>query len=272
VASRGHLVLIHSDQDNLITELSRIAADLNSIWTPAQTLKKYHALLAQLNLMMHDQDLDPFEKFEVLTDFFFHKKQFSPLLSKPTTIKFLLPYALLSRSGPSELLLLLFICLCQSLQLPIQVIKNDEKIVIKVVYEGKSFLFDFRRRCEALTTDEILKLINEGCDCTKSLTIDEVLSRYLLTIKTQSLRERSFINLYKIQTYLIYHQPFVLNHIVDRARAAYAIGDVVKAAEDIGQYLAFHSEKISNNKFLKLIGKLNRENIMKNLPPFRDHE
>ena len=78
-----------------------------------------------------------------------------------------------------------------------------------------------------------LELINAGCDATKSLSIDEILSRYLLTMKTQSLRERSFLSLYTILTYLIHHQPFVLNHIVDRARAAYAIGDLVKAAEDI---------------------------------------
>jgi regulator of sirC expression with transglutaminase-like and TPR domain len=256
----------------LISELSRIAHDLNSVWPPSGTLKKYRALLAQLNLNLEDQDLDPFERFEVLKTFFFEQKKFSPMVSKPKLEKYLLPYVLLSRSGPPELLLLLFICLAQSLQLPLQVIKNDDaKIVIKVIHEGKSFLFDFQRHCETLNSDEILDLINGGCDATKCLSVDEVMSRYLLTMKTQSLRERSFLSLYTILTYLIHHQPFVLNHIVDRARAAYAIGDLVKAAEDIGQYLSFHSEKMSNYKFLKLIRKLNRENLLKNIPPFRDN-
>jgi len=255
----------------LISELSRIAHDLNSSWPPSGTLKKYQTLLAQLNLNLADQDLDPFERFEILRAFFFDQKKFSPLVSKPKLEKFLLPYVLLSRSGPPEILVLLFICLAQSLQLPLQVIKNDTDIVIKVLHEGRSHLFDFRRHCEALNSDEILELINCGCDATKCLSIDEVLSRYLLSMKTQSLRERSFLSLYTILTYLIHHQPFVLNHIVDRARAAYAIGDLVKAAEDIGQYLTFHSEKMSNYKFLKLLRKLNREKLMKNLPPFRDH-
>jgi len=277
MATRGHLVLINPDHDSLISELSRIAYDLNSMWPPSLTLKKYHSLLAQLNLTLNNQELDPFEKFEILKDFFFKKKNFSPLASKPKLEKYLLPYILLSRSGPQEMLLLLFLSLAQSIGLNVDVIKNESsgqnvEIIIKVIHEGRSFLFNFARKCETLTTDNILELINSGCDCTKHLPINEVLSHYLLLIKTQSLRERSFLSLYKIQTYLIYHQPFVLNHIVDRARAAYAIGDIVKAAEDISQYLSFHSDKMSNSKFLKLLRKVKDDKISKHLPTFRDHQ
>ncbi len=258
MATRGHLVLINTDHDSLISELSRIAYDLNSTWTPDSTLKKYRALLAPLHLTLQDQDLDPFEKFEILKNFFFTQKKFCKMASKPTLEKHLLPYVLLSRSGSPELLLLLFLCLAQSIQIPVQVIKTEKAHIIKLVHEGKSFLFDFNRGAEVLNSDEVLQLINEGCDCTKYLSSDEVLIRYLLTIKTQCLRERSFLSLYTVLSHLITHQPFVLNHIVDRARAAYAVGDIVRAAEDIGQYLAFHSEKMANYKFLKLLGKINR--------------
>lgn len=271
MASRGHLVLINTDHDTLISELSRIAYDLNSLWTPALTLKKYQSLLAQLNLMMADQDLDPLDRFEILKEFFFRHKKFSPLVSKPKIEKYLLPYILLSRAGPPDMLLLLFICLTQSLQIPAQVLKNDKKMILKIVAEGKAHFFDFRRGGEALSSEEILDLVNEGCDASKCLKVDEILTRYLLLMKTQCLRERSFLTLYKVQTHLIHLQPFVLNHIVDRARTAYAIGDIVKAAEDIGQYLSFHSEKMSNYKLLKLLKKVNHEKILKNLPTFRDH-
>lgn len=271
MAAKGHLVLIKSEDDGLVSELSRFAHDLNASWPPSLTLKKYQALLAQLLLLTHDKDLDPFERFAVLKTFFFTHKQFSPLVSKPKLEKYLLPYVLLSRSGPHEMLLLLFLSLAQSIRLPLQVIKMDSKIIIKVIHEGRTFLFDFKRQCETLSTEEILDLINHGCDCTKNMPLTEVFSKYLLMIKTQCLRERSFLHLYKIQTYLIHHQPFVLNHLVDRARAAYAIGDLVKAAEDIGHYLSFHSEKMTNNKFSRLVKKIRGEKLLKNLPYFKDH-
>ena len=42
-----------------------------------------------------------------LKDFFFEQKTFSTLSSKPKLDKYLLPYTLLSRKGPEELLLLI---------------------------------------------------------------------------------------------------------------------------------------------------------------------
>jgi regulator of sirC expression with transglutaminase-like and TPR domain len=270
LASFGHLVLIDTESDYLISELSRVSHDINSVWVPSQTIKKYHSLAAQLHLLTEDKDLDTQERFEVLKSFFFHSKRFSPLAAKPKMDRFLLPYILLSRSGPQEILLLLFICLARTLNIHLSVIKSTDRTILKFIDNGRPVLCDFRNRGRLLDTNEVIELINEGCDFTKTVEQRDLLARYLLLMKTQCLRERSFIHLYKIQSYLITHQPFVLNHLVDRARAAYAIGDLVKAAEDIGQYLSFHTDKISNYRFLKLLKKLREEKVFKNFPYFND--
>lgn len=269
---RDHLVLLTHPTHATIAALGQIAYDLNASWNSTATLKKYESLVAQLMLLQQNtKDLDAMDRFEILREFFFKQKQFIPLSTKPKLERFLLPYTLLSRSGPPELLLLLFLSLAEAAQLPLQVVEYHQKIIIKFIDAGHSRLFDFKNACQLLTTQEVLDLVNTGSDCNRTLEATELLSQYLLLLKTQSLRERSFISLYKIQTYLIQHQPFALNHFLDRARAAYYIGDVVKAAEDMGQYLAFHKDTVINGRLLRLAKKIKDEGLLKNLPYIGDH-
>lgn len=267
MAQTGHLVLIDSDNDNVISELSRIAEDINPVWTPALTVKKYRSLQNQL-LVLETAGTE--ESFDRLKKFFFEQKKFGMLASKPKLEKYLLPYILLSRSGPSELLVLLFLSLGKTLHLQIEVIQHNGKLILKVIDQGKSRLFDFKQKGKELSTEQIIELINSGCDCTQTAKWTDLLSQYLILLKTQCLRERSLLHFYKVQTYLVHHQPFALNHLVDRARAAYAVGDLVKAAEDLSRYVAFHSDKMTNNRYAKLIKKIKDEKILKNIPYFND--
>ncbi len=258
----NHLVLINSQSDYVITELSRIAHDIKSSWTPDQTIKKYRALRAQLHQTVPEwQALSSSERFEALKNFFFAEKGFDTLASKPTLDKYLLPYTLLSRSGSEELLILIFISLAQSLELKVEVIDGPEAPVIKLIDDGKSRLFCFKGAGRELTKPEVVDLVNKGCDCTRTLQPNELLARYLVLLKTQCLRERSLMHFYKMQTYLVHYQPFALHHLIDRARAAYAIGDLVRAAEDLGQYVTFHSEKVTNSRYLKLIRKIKEKHF-----------
>lgn len=257
ISSTNHLVLIHSQNDYVITELSRIAHDINSTWTPDQTIKKYRALQAQLTYKIpHPAQLSGLDRFLILQDFFFAEKKFSPLASKPSLEKLLLPYTLLSRGGTQDILLLIFLSLAKSLNLTVEVLKNETTTILKLIDEGKSRLFLFEKNLHELNKQEVLDLVNSGCDCTKTLSTHELLASYLVLLKTQCLRERSLIHFYKLQTHLIHYQPFDLHHLIDRARAAYAIGDIVRAAEDLGQYVTFHSEKVTNSRYLKLLRKL----------------
>ena len=254
--------------------LSQIAYDLNASWLTTSTLKKYEKLLAQLTSLVPlpvESDLDGMDRFEILKDFFFHQKKFIPLETKPKLDRYLLPYTLLSRSGPVELLLLIFLGLAETLNLSLQVVEHQNHIMLKLVHEGRSKIFDFNNRCQLLSSQEVLDMVNEGSDYTHCLQFSDLVSNYLLLLKTQSLRERSFINLYKIQTYLIQLQPFALNHFLDRARAAYAIGDVVKAAEDMSQYLAFHKDNVVNQRLVRLVKKIKSEGVLKNIPYIGDH-
>jgi hypothetical protein len=130
-----------------------------------------------------------------------------------------------------------------------------------LIDQGKSRLFEFENKCSELSTQEIVNLVNQGCDCTKAVTQEELLVRYLVLLKTQCLRERSLIHFYKMQTYLVHYQPFALNHLIDRARAAYAIGDIVRAAEDLGQYVVFQSEKVTNSRYLQLIRRIKEKHF-----------
>jgi regulator of sirC expression with transglutaminase-like and TPR domain len=249
--------VINSENDFLVTELSRIAQDIKSSWTLDQTLKKYRTLQQQLKSSPASLNaIRASEKLTALKYFFFNEKKFCPLASKPSLDKYLFPYTLLSRSGPTESLLLLFLNLARSLDLNIEIIDRTSSPILKIVEDGKSLLFDFNEQCRELSTLDVVELVNEGADCTKTLSAQELLTRYLILLKTQSLRERSLINFYKIQTHMIHLQPFALHHLVDRARAAYAIGDVMKAAEDLGQYVTFHSEKVTNSRYIKLLRKL----------------
>ncbi len=262
ISSANHLVLIHSQNDYVITELSRIAHDIHPAWTPDQTIKKYRALQAQLTLKIpHPAELTAFDRFLILQDFFFAEKKFSPLVSKPTLDKFLLPYTLLSRSGSHDLLVLIFLSLAKNLGLSLEVLNSETTTILKLIDEGKSRLFSFEKNLHELSKQDVVDLVNSGCDCTKTLPVQDLLARYLLLLKTQCLRERSLINFYKLQTHLIHYQPFALHHLIDRARAAYAIGDIVRAAEDLGQYVTFHSEKVTNSRYLKLLRKLREKHF-----------
>lgn len=258
--SLSHLVLIDGQADFVMTELARIAHDINSSWTPDQTFKKYRALQEQLRSQV-SSSLPPTERFESLKAFFFGKKNFDILLSKPSLEKYLLPYTLLSRSGSQEILVLLFLSLARSLDLNVSALEARNKTILKWVDNGKSRLFEFGNKCSELSTQEIVDLVNLGCDCTKVITSEELLIRYLILLKTQCLRERSLIHFYKMQTYLVHYQPFALNHLIDRARAAYAIGDIMRAAEDLGQYVVFQSEKVTNSRYLQLLRRIKEKHF-----------
>ncbi len=239
----------------MISEMARIAQDMNPSWTVELSLKKYRTLVDQLRQIPCSES-SPTALFEILRRFYFEKKQFAPLESKQSLEKCLLPYALLSRSAPPEMLVLLFLSLARSLDLPVTVLSLSPHIVVKFVDQGKNRLFVFQNQCRELHGQEVVDLVNQGCDCTQSIHTTELLMRYLVFLKTQSLRERRLVNFYKLQSYLVQHQPFALHHLIDRARAAYAIGDIVRAAEDLGQYVTFQSEKVTNNRYLKLLKKI----------------
>jgi hypothetical protein len=253
-SSVNHLVLVHSEHDYFVTELSRIAADMKSSWSPELTVKKYRALLEQASSL--ELSGSPRERLVCLHDFFFNKRGFTSLASKPTLDKCLLPYTLLSRSGPPEVLLLLFLSLAKNLNLQLEVLQGPSLWIIKLLDGGKSHLFEFNSSFREISKDEIVDMVNAGCDFTQPVNSKTLLTSYLFLLKTQSLRERSLIQFYKLQSHLIHHQPFALQHLVDRARAAYAIGDLVRAAEDIGQYMTFRSEKVTNSRYVKLLRKM----------------
>jgi regulator of sirC expression with transglutaminase-like and TPR domain len=249
-----HLVLVHSEHDYFVTELSRIAADMKSSWSPELTVKKYRALLEQASkLNLPDS---PRERLFCLQHFFFNERGFSVLASKPSLDKCLLPYTLLSRSGPPEVLLLLFLSLAKNLNLQVEVLQGPTLWIVKLLDSGKAYLFEFNSTFREYSKAEIVDMVNAGCDFTRSVNAKTLLTSYLSLLKTQSLRERSLVQFYKLQSHLIHHQPFALQHLVDRARAAYAIGDLVRAAEDLGQYMTFRSEKVTNSRYAKLLRKM----------------
>ena len=196
----GRLVLIHSDTDVMISELARVAQDINSSWPVDMSLKKYRHLAEQLRLHL-PLGASPHDTFEHLRRFYFEQKKFSTLASKPRLEKCLLPYTLLSRSGPPEMLVLLFVSLARSLDLPVEVLSLSPQTVIKFVDQGKNRLFLMQNQCRELTRNEIVDLVNAGCDCTQSLRPTDLLMSYLVFLKTQSLRERRLVHFYKIQVH-----------------------------------------------------------------------
>lgn len=261
--TQERLAVVDPQRDIIFVDLSHIAHDLSSLWPLHRTLQGCQSLSKELVTTVGTNASDSLKHFEAVCDFFFKQKKFKPLKSKPTLAKYLLPYTLLSRRGPVEILLPLFIGLCRHLNLNIQVAHYNKDIILKLVVDGKSHFFNFKKACEPLTSEDLIQLVNSGCDCSQIVSEHDVLTKYLLRIKHQCLRERSLISLYKIQTYLMKYQPFALNHILDRARAAYAIGDVVKAAEDVSQYLTFSADRINNTRMIKLMRKINNTSLLR---------
>jgi regulator of sirC expression with transglutaminase-like and TPR domain len=263
VLSQERLAVVDTQKDSLFIDLCHIAHDLSSLWPLNRTLQGCHSLAKELTAHAGTNSPEPLQHFELVCDFFYQTKKFKPSKSKPTLEKCLLPYTLLSRRGPLEILLPLFIGLSRKVGLQVVVAHYNKVVILKLIVDGKSHFYDFTNRCTKLTSEDLITLVNSGCDCSQVLSDNEVLTKYLLRIKHQSLRERSFLSVYKIQTYLMQYQPFALNHVLDRARAAYAIGDIVKAAEDVSQYLTFSADRINNTRMIKLMRKLNSHNIMK---------
>lgn len=266
VLSQEHLTVVNSHKDTLFVSLCQIANDLSSLWPLHKSLNGCQALSKELLATAGTNNPDTLKHFQDVCDFFFKQKKFKPLKSKPSLEKYLLPYVLLSRRGPVEILLPIFINLNHQLNLPVQVASYGKDIILKLIVDGKSHFFNFKKGCELLTSEDLVHLFNSGSDCSIILTEQEVLTKYLLRLKHQCLRERTLLSLYKVQTYLMSYQPFALNHILDRARAAYAIGDIVKAAEDVSQYLSFSANRINNIRMIKLMKKINSHSLLRRFP------
>lgn len=261
------LAVVDPQKDLLFIHLSRIAHELSARWPVNKTLQGCQNLSKELLSTVGRQASDPLKHFEDVCYYFFKQKKFKPLKSKPNLEKYLLPYALLSRRAPIELLVPLFIALCRQVQIQVQVVHyGGQEIILKLLIEGKSHFFNFNKAGERLTSEDLIALVNSGTNCSEVIKEDDILAKYLLRLKNQCLRERSFLNLYKIQTHLMSYQPFALNHLLDRARAAYAIGDIVRAAEDVSQYLSFSAQRIHNTRMLKLVRKINQHHLLRRFP------
>ncbi|MCB9073810.1 MAG: hypothetical protein H6623_09320 [Bdellovibrionaceae bacterium] len=257
------LAVVDTQRDTLFIGLSHIAHDLSSLWPFNRTLQGCQNLTKDLVHHVGINGPDVEHQFRVLCTYFYDQKRFKPMKSKPTLEKCLLPYALLSRRGPLEILLPLFLGLARKIGLQVSVVYYGKNIILKLVVDGQSHFYDFTKHCQRLTSEDLIALVNSGCDCTKLVDDNEVMAKYLLRIKHQCLRERSFLSLYKVQTYLMQYQPFALNHVLDRARAAYATGDMIKAYEDVSQYLAFSADRINNTRMIKLMKRLNNHALLK---------
>lgn len=261
--TQERLAVVDPQRDTLFLDLSHIAHDLSALWPLHRTLQGCQILSKELLTTVGANASEPLKHFEAVSEYFFKQKKFKPLKSKPTLEKYLLPYTLLSRRGPVELLLPVFIALSSQLGLNVQVAHYGSEIIVKLIIDGKAHFFNFKKACEQLTSEDLITLVNSGCDCSQTVSEQELLTKYLLRIKQQCMRERSLLSLYKVQTYLMKYQPFALNHILDRARAAYAIGDIVKAAEDVSQYLTFSADRINNTRMIKLMRKLNNHSLLR---------
>jgi len=266
VETQKRLAVVDPQKDILFIHLSRIANELSPRWPDRKSLQSCHTLSKDLLSSVGDHHPDPFKHFEAVCIYFFKIKKFKPLKSKPTLDKYLLPYALLSRRGPLELLLPLFIALCRQVHLDPLVAHYGQDIILKLLVHGKAHFFNFTKGGEPLTSEDLIALINSGSDCSHVIKEDDVLAKYLLRLKNRCLRERSFLNLYKVQTHLMSYQPFALHHLLDRARAAYAVGDIVRAAEDVSQYLSFSAQRIHNTRMIKLVRKINQHQLLKRFP------
>lgn len=271
MTTQERLAVVDPHRDILFVDLSHIAHDLSSLWPLHRTLQGCQNLAKDPLSTVGSHSSDPLKHFDAVCDYFFKQKKFKPLKSKPTLEKYLLPYTLLSRRGPIEILLPIFIGLNRHVNLNVQVAYYGKEIILKLMVDGKSHFFNFKNACEPLTSEDLIRLVNSGCDCSQTVNEQDILTKYLLRIKHQCMRERSLLSLYKIQTYLMKYQPFALNHILDRARAAYAIGDIVKAAEDVSQYLTFSADRINNTKMIKLMRKINKHSLIRKFPYLGDH-
>lgn len=259
---RESLFLFSNRSSSTVFELSQLAYDLNASYLPNSVLKKFEVQAQILKAFCKEHATDSIDCFEILKIFFFERQKYSLLSCRYKVDRLLIPFALNSHSAPLELLLLLFVSFAEEVKIQLQVLPHGNDWIIKWVHDGHTKLFDFRLHCQTLRTEDLLALINDGVDCSHWMGKSELMNQYLLLLKTQCLRERSFLQLYKIQTYLLRYQPFALNHLLDRARAAYAIGDVVRAAEDLGEYLSFHKDTVINNRWVKLFNKMRKDGFL----------
>ena len=90
------------------------------------------------------------------------QKEFSTLASKPKLEKLLVHYTLLSRKGPEELLLLIFVSLGKALDLPLSVVECRSDMVLKFLDNGRSILLDFHKKCQPLSTEDVINLVNDA--------------------------------------------------------------------------------------------------------------
>lgn len=172
----------------------------------------------------------------------------------------LLGFALLSHRGPSELLALVFSSLAAEVGLPVSLMHVGPKPILKLLHQGQSYFYRMDKNIQELNKEEVLDLINEEVMDASALPPAVALSDYLMLLKRLALKQRNFLQLYQIQNHLVFQQPFALNHLVDRARTAYILGDIVKAAEDINAYLTYYRPSSeSHHKIQRLVQKVKKK-------------
>lgn len=197
------------------------------------------------------------EKFDHVVDYFFNTLGFSfsekPELSLQNCF---MANVLKTRKGPESVLMLLLCALFEECNLQVQITSCRLQYLLKVQFNSRYYIADFKKKCAILQHFEILELINCGvnfsqnCYNSKSLVVE-----YLDLLKNLAHKEKQLKILAQIHSYLMKFQPFNLKHISERAVIAFETGDYRSALEDIRSYFQYKHGELANSQ-LKNIYKL----------------
>jgi len=213
-------VLLLGEKWKLLLELCHFTQSLNPLWDTGQ-LQRSLKSLSQPAIVLAQNIQDEEERFLFLVDYFFKTLNFS--IDNPQESQLLnsfMPQILVSRKGPSQLLLLLLMALLEQCHLKMSLCSPKQRLVFKVHLNRKVQLFDFTSQCAHVGTSDLIQLINGGYDFSGQPTpVSALVVEYLNRIANLARRERKLQILSITHSFLMKYQPFNLVHLSERAKS-----------------------------------------------------
>lgn len=254
--SRPKRFLLLKEQWPLVLELCHFTEELNPQFKTIHLLNHLKNLSQPIRNDIAKWESDE-EKFYKVVQYFFDILGFSfGENTKMSLEESLIPSILLTRRGPEPVLMLLLCALFEECNVQVHITSCRAQYLLKVQFDHRSYIVDFKKKCAKLQHSEIVELINSGLNFSQGcLNSNSLVIEYLDHLKFSARQENQLKMLSQIHSYLMKFQPFNLKHISERAVVAFETGDYRSAVEDIRSYFQYKHGELSNSN-LKNIYKL----------------
>lgn len=213
----------------------KLAVQINSVLAPEENLEQCqrHIQFVSFELQQECANKDPIDRWGILRDFFFHKKEFS------CESNLWLKSVLHSRRGHPLTLGFLLLHLASQVGLPLQLIQARHHYIIRLVINGHTVYFDLMNNGKIMTDEDLVKVLHRSASNLEVWNAKQLLLAYLEELARQFEMCEDWNRLLSVYDLYLHLDDTCTSVFGLRGLLRHKLGMIREALSDLKRYFSF---------------------------------